>query len=316
MATAIQYRRLPGKAFSLMGNATLWLASDHILSVRTGWLSEDYQRFYLREIQATMLRQKQGPGIPLETIAISALVVLLFSALAFPWIAVLALMGGTVYAVHKLRGPECCCFVKTATGTWDLPALCRMRRAERALALLRPAIEAAQGVFDADAVLESGAVPYFPAPRQPERPVGHRWYVALLVSVLVSAALGISGVRFLSVLATLSSGVVVALALIVLIRRRQGEGAERYTALLILAFKTVKGCLSFVQPLWISLIVARSGSIWQYTRMTEAMQDWRVLYTVFEVLLAMTAVAGFVNMSVNRHRAPQTIFSADIPSTP
>lgn len=311
--TAPVYSKLPGKGYGLTGTATLWLAADHILNVRTGWLSEDYERFYLREIQATILREKPGLGVPLETIAICSLGLLLAAALATPWIGILLVIGASAYLVHKLRGPECLCFVKTATGTWQLPALTRLKQAQKTLAILKPAIESAQGGVSAAALVDNGALPSLAPPRAIGARVGHGWYVALLVSVLISAALGFSGAQFLSVVSTLSSGIVVVLALILLVRG-SAEGAERNSTVLILALKSVKGCIGFVRPMWAGYTIAHANSVSQGIRMSDMLQNWQMLYRLLEVLLAMTAIAGFVNMTANRRSAPQTIFSDGLPT--
>ena len=58
-----RYRRLPGRAFSLVSRDSLWLAEDHLLSVQSNRFSEDYRRYYFRDIQAFAI-QRTAPISP------------------------------------------------------------------------------------------------------------------------------------------------------------------------------------------------------------------------------------------------------------
>jgi len=66
--TEKEYRKLPGRGFrkrSLLEVSrmlcTLWLGKDHLLLVDSlGGYSEDYKRFYYRDIQALIIRKTTG----------------------------------------------------------------------------------------------------------------------------------------------------------------------------------------------------------------------------------------------------------------
>ena len=54
------YQRLPGTRRTPFRRATLWLGADHILSVNSARFSEEYKRYYFKDIQAIVVRQTSG----------------------------------------------------------------------------------------------------------------------------------------------------------------------------------------------------------------------------------------------------------------
>jgi hypothetical protein len=156
-----EYRRLPGRGVRRQGIATaartrLWLARDHLLAVDYQWYSEDYKRFYFRDIQAVILRKtRTGRTInevltPLTCIVLALALSLTIAGgpdeLAFGmfwWIIGAVLLAFLV--ANILLGPTCRCHLKTAVQTEELPSLRRLRRARKVLARVRPLIVAAQG---------------------------------------------------------------------------------------------------------------------------------------------------------------------------
>ena len=54
----MEYRRLPGGGFSFAGmRYRLWLGGDHLLCVSGPGYTEEYRRFYYRDIQAIITRR-------------------------------------------------------------------------------------------------------------------------------------------------------------------------------------------------------------------------------------------------------------------
>ena len=72
-----QYRKLPGHRRGFLRGASLWLGSDHLLSVKSLRFREEYKRFYLRDVQAIVVAQ--CPRFHLSTRS---------SAIACLWVAV------------------------------------------------------------------------------------------------------------------------------------------------------------------------------------------------------------------------------------
>ena len=149
-----EYRRLPGRgrrrgsffAFTAT-RAGLWAGKDHLICVFSTNYTEEYKRFYYRDIQAFVTR-KTGRGAAWN--AVSSLFLFLFSLLALTRAsataaAVFWILAGIfllALAGNLLLGPTCVCHVQTAVSREELPSLGRERNARKAIDLLKPLIEA------------------------------------------------------------------------------------------------------------------------------------------------------------------------------
>ncbi|MBN1671172.1 MAG: hypothetical protein JXR37_09080 [Kiritimatiellae bacterium] len=155
----ITYTRLPGRGVGSFGaiattRHTLWLGPDHVLAVRNNGYTEDYKRFYFKDIQS-ILACKNSSGTAWTVILAGPTVfclTLFIAAAALGWSAG-ALIGwaipscifGVPLLIHLARGTTCTCYLRTAVQTERLYSLSRFRRAMTVINLLRPHIEAAQG---------------------------------------------------------------------------------------------------------------------------------------------------------------------------
>ncbi len=154
------YKRLPGRAFGLLGRSSLWHGPDHVLQVQVRGYSEVYRRFYFRDIQALVLRRTQSARI--VSVVLIALCLLLFGAAALAaapgWIFWTTL--GAPFAlwllVHALRGPSCVCHVRTVVEASELLPLRRVRPATRSLDRIRQLVEATQGAVTAENIQQPG----------------------------------------------------------------------------------------------------------------------------------------------------------------
>ena len=153
---ATNYTRLPGRGLRREGFValtrtwcTLWLADDHVLSVDNHVFSEDYKRFYFRDIQALVMRKTRRG-------AIWNIVISVFIAL---WLWIMFLQTGNeerivwlivvvifivLLAINVLRGQTCSCQLITAVHKETLPSLDRIKTAEKVLGILRQRIRQAQ----------------------------------------------------------------------------------------------------------------------------------------------------------------------------
>jgi hypothetical protein len=153
-----EYQRLPGRGIKRQGFLTvavsarrtrLWLGPDHLLAVDSQWYSEDYRRFYFRDIQAIIIRKTiNGKAINLVTGLGGALTTLgatvTTGGMRIFW-AILAGVFIFFLGLNFLLGSTCVCRMQTAVQTEDLPSLQRLRRARKVLRRLRPLIVEAQG---------------------------------------------------------------------------------------------------------------------------------------------------------------------------
>src|ERR1051326_3113083 len=144
------YRRLPGRGVGLSSYHRLWLGPDHVLSVRATGYSEEYKRFYFRDVQAIILRGSvawKNWNLALLTVAgLLGFVSAMTSGgvgLAV-WLG-LACLFVALLLINLARGPTCVCHILTAVQMERLPALGRIRVARRVMERLRPMIEQAQG---------------------------------------------------------------------------------------------------------------------------------------------------------------------------
>src|SRR5947208_7293567 len=145
------YRRLPGREAGFLSYSRLWLGPDHLLLARTAFFSEEYKRFYFRDIQAVVTRRTERSEI---LNVIFAFTMIVFGVLAVVtgsgWQVFFLVMTGTVVLallVNWLRGPTCVCHVRTAVQTEELSPLKRFRAARKVIERLKPNIEKAQGLL-------------------------------------------------------------------------------------------------------------------------------------------------------------------------
>jgi hypothetical protein len=151
----VAYRKLPGRLRGIGFGASLWLAPDHLLLVRTRMFREEYKRFYLRDIQAIVMAARPRFHISTRCLAI-ALVWL------FPWVFWLVLPAG--FGIAWWTGSailagiwlvfsfffSCSCRLYTAVSNDPLPSLYRTWTARKFLDEVQPWIDEAQGTLEAN----------------------------------------------------------------------------------------------------------------------------------------------------------------------
>jgi hypothetical protein len=157
MADEKKYKRLSGRgnSFRMSGTAfgrySLWLGEDHILQVCSYGYSEEYRRFYFRDIQAVVLRQTAFWWI-------AAIIGGLFTIFAIwiwshndtiakVWGSILGIPFACLFLLNLIFGPTCECRLLTAVQAEPLPSLSRMRSARKTINAILPRIQEAQGAF-------------------------------------------------------------------------------------------------------------------------------------------------------------------------
>src|SRR5438552_4520512 len=164
------YQRLPGREAGFLSYSRLWLGPDHLLLARTAFFSEEYKRFYFRDIQAVVTRRTERREI---LNVIFAFTMIVFGVLALVtgsgWQAFFLVMAGTfvlALLVNWLRGPTCVCHVRTAVQTEELSPLKRFRAARKVIERLKPNIEKAQGLLAPELLRPKPSVMVDPAPSE------------------------------------------------------------------------------------------------------------------------------------------------------
>jgi len=152
-----EYVRLPGRRYISMSftRNSLWLGKDHLLHVINRGYTEDYRRFYYRDIQAILLRETPTSTVIRMILGlIAGLNLSLLSMGRFVWIwdrvalVPLAISSGfwvLCFLAELAAGQTCVCHLRTAVQFEPLPSLFRLRKARRAIALLQNRVESAQG---------------------------------------------------------------------------------------------------------------------------------------------------------------------------
>jgi hypothetical protein len=154
------YQKLAGRglrrvAFGLSATrCRLWLGEDHLLAVDFTIASEEYRRFYFRDIEALVIRRTIARDV------VNWVLGFLLLATAGPFLIawytqreagfLFASIGCAVFwlvflIINTLRGASCRTSIRTAAQVEELPSLSRIPTARQALARLQPLIVAAQG---------------------------------------------------------------------------------------------------------------------------------------------------------------------------
>jgi hypothetical protein len=153
-----EYQRLTrARGRGITGFASLWLGRDHLLCINSTGYTEDYKRFYYRDIQAIIIRRTNHRQVWSQILAVLLALFVLFAltigntaAAVFFWIIVGIL--SLVLVLNLAFGPTVRCYLKSAVQTEELAALNRLGRARKALVRLRPLIIAAQGQFSPEEI--------------------------------------------------------------------------------------------------------------------------------------------------------------------
>jgi hypothetical protein len=151
-------RRSEGFRMSLgTKRASLWMGKDHLLSITENSYSEEYKRFYFRDIQAITVcvtRRRAILNVTL-TIAMMASFAILRLMISAQMAAIVALAVFAVpFLVNNIRGTACKVFVRTMVQTEQLSSLDRIAKARQILDRIRPLISTAQGQLTADQLSE------------------------------------------------------------------------------------------------------------------------------------------------------------------
>jgi hypothetical protein len=157
---------------------TLWLAKDHMLQIEHTGYSEEYKRFYYRDIQSiTVRRDNRALAWTIFFVAMLGIgiAMMLQSDSNGGWF--FGLMFASLFTlfliINLLKGASCISHIKTAVQEDQLPSLRRVKKTDKALAQIRTLVAAAQGSMTSEdirsrvATIEHGGVPPFRSPATP-----------------------------------------------------------------------------------------------------------------------------------------------------
>lgn len=150
-------RRRPTRLAVSVPRSTLLLGSDHILKVESTIFSEDYKRFFFRDIQSITIRTNRR--LQLWNVVLVGLLALTLAEGFFDtstwnaWAITMVIMGSIsamLLVVNNVFGTSCDVLIQTAVQNDILTPLSRVKRANKALERLRPLITQAQGQLPAE----------------------------------------------------------------------------------------------------------------------------------------------------------------------
>jgi hypothetical protein len=145
---ASPYRRLPGRYRGLGYGTSLWEAEDHLLLVRWILVSESYNRFYYRDIQAISFCTTSGWIFKGILLGLGAAGLGLLAALAgggFAWLLGVPAAVLLICAVFNFwAGPSCRTTIQTAIQTQTIASLHRKKNALAVIEHVRARIDSVQ----------------------------------------------------------------------------------------------------------------------------------------------------------------------------
>jgi hypothetical protein len=148
MAEEIYQRLAKGRGLFSLSRHSLWLGSDHLLSVQNHNYTESYRRFYFKDIQALLIRpSRQGyfwTALFLLGVGGAALLMTNEEAAAKGFGLGFGLFFLLLLIIHWWKGSTCHSYLKTAVSQEELPALGRRPTATRVIQKIYPLIEASQ----------------------------------------------------------------------------------------------------------------------------------------------------------------------------
>lgn len=155
MTTAERYRKLPGRRRGWVRGASLWMGSDHLLSVKSLRIREEYKRFHFGDIQAIAVARAPRFHISTRTLLAVILWVAAYLVTArtlprytwIPWSLGAALMLAWILVSARW---SCRCRIYTAVSSEELPSIYRIWTAGKFLQQVTPRVAEVQGAVAAN----------------------------------------------------------------------------------------------------------------------------------------------------------------------
>lgn len=142
-----------------MSVESLWAGPDHLLAIDSRGFSEDYKRFYYKDIQAFITRKTLQGKIQNILFGIFCGLFILFAILTGNgWAIFWEILTGLfllLLLANWLLGPTCVCHIQTAVQSEKLPSLSRLNTAKKTISRIKPMIHEAQGVLTEEMIREN-----------------------------------------------------------------------------------------------------------------------------------------------------------------
>jgi hypothetical protein len=148
--------------------SALWLGGDHLLLVETSGFTENYKRFYFRDIQTITVQETRRGRVWNFILGGVLFLIILVTILAIPksttahwsgneigggiFLAIFGTVFTVLFLVSLLAGPTCKTHLQTAVQIEELASLSRVRQTRKVMDKIRPLMVAAQGQITGEEV--------------------------------------------------------------------------------------------------------------------------------------------------------------------
>ena len=137
------YKRLCSGWF-IFYRYTLWMGRDHLLHIATGIFTEEYKRFYYRDIQSLIVHKSKSwlvwNFVVLFLAFVSALLSFAVDDIERLVGAMIAILLAMIVLISFIRGPGCVCYIQTAVQRQKLRSISRINKAQKIMNSLKPII--------------------------------------------------------------------------------------------------------------------------------------------------------------------------------
>ena len=312
------YRRLPGKKKGfIMGQHTLWRGRDHLLQISARWGTEDYKRYYFKDIQAIITRRTDVGKIQnFITGSLAGLFGLFAASATSGWVtfnAIIAIVTLCILIINVIKGPTCETHLLTAVQTEKLHSLNRIKTAQAVMNQLKPIIQRFQGHLAPETLVQQRAEfasspPKSPPTRLSQRAPKERKHESGRVHLMLFALLSLNGLivavgfilshvglTFLGGAVMLMMGVCVVVALV-----KQHESNLQHPVRTMTWAALAYVCFSFISSYIISMGLAFKNpdivqNQWEMIKLFSSTTPWD---SALMMTLNIIALSGAVAIGI------------------
>lgn len=245
------YKKLRGSAF--FSSNRLYRGPDHLLSIRNNLFSEEYLRFYYKDIQTIITRKTPTDKILSICFSFFLFLFLIFALmLTGGWSVFFFVLSGIFFiplVINLLKGPTSISYIQTPIQTVKLSCIRRLKNAEKAIAQLKPLIEQNQGLLAEEQIkninrrYEDTGLPSDTSMNTPKITLKHengKFHLSVFSFLILSAVLIVIDIFYqhmaLSIISGLIFLIMIVLLIIALIRQ---VGSDLYMSIKIYSWSII-----------------------------------------------------------------------------
>lgn len=305
MTDGVHYRRLPGSA-GLISRKRLWMGPDHLLSVRSNVLSQEYRRFYFADIEALIIAEVENPARFYGAI-LSVIAVVLTLGLAVAAHTIIAVLCGLIaigLGVFTLTRPLMRCSLQTRVSRELLPSLKRLETARRVFGMLQSEIEKVQGGLPPESISGRSHVegPILPPPLHAYKGSMHYATFAAMFAVVLLTPLRLNFPS--TAIANMLAGTHIGMVILAIIAAMKQHGAAiSRTARTVIAITLAWAAASFVteQVIVASTIQAAFRNPMSFEYWRDPIWDVAIANAVAYAVFALIGIFSLIS-----HNRPAT----------